>query len=330
MNAVVWLTWAAHASIAVAVTRHPLYLTLAFLAVTTCYLAVERRRPLGHPPTRLPLRIGLIVASVTVTFNALTAHVGDRVLFRLPASLPIIGGPLTLNAVIYGLLTATALMTVLLVAATLDGGLDRLQALRLVPTTFSNSAVAVTLGLTLFPSIARAVREIREAQEIRGISGSPSSRLRSILVPALHRAMEQAFAIAETLECRAFGAVSRPTPRLALFGSLASCSVLTLALFIGERSLVVTGLLLAGIPLWCAVPGLVSAARRQPWTRSDIGALGNALAGMVLLVGTLVQAPTALAYSTYPRMAAPSFEPLVGLAYLCLAAPAVFLRETRR
>jgi energy-coupling factor transport system permease protein len=326
MNALVWLVWAAHASLAVAATRHPLYLTLALLTVMTCYLAVERRRPLGHSPTRLPLRIGVVVCSATVTFNALTAHVGDRVLLRLPANLPVVGGPVTLNAVVYGLLTASVLITVLLVAATLDGGLDRAQALRLVPASLSSSAVAVALGLTLFPSIARAVREVCEAQDIRGIAGSPVSRVRSILVPALHRAMQHAFAVAETLECRAYGAVARPLSQRVLFASLLSSCVLLFALLTGQTGLVVIGLLVTVVPLWIAAPGLVRMVRRQSWTLRDLCALGMTLTGMAILAGTLAFAPSALSYSTYPRLVAPSFEPLVGLGYLCLTAPAAFLR----
>ena len=47
---------------------------------------------------------------LTIPFTALTSHYGTIVLFRLPASWPIIGGPITLEAMLYGLTGGLALI----------------------------------------------------------------------------------------------------------------------------------------------------------------------------------------------------------------------------
>ncbi|GBD15123.1 hypothetical protein HRbin26_00009 [bacterium HR26] len=331
MNAPVWLTWAAVATLGVAITRNPLYLSLALGATASVYLAVDRRRPLGRPPTRLPLQIGLAVALASVVFNALTAHVGDRVLWRLPSGWPIVGGPITLNAVLYGLLTATVLLTLLVVAAVLDGALDRAQALRLVPPTFSTAMTSLALALTAFPMAVRAVREVREAQQARGISGPPALRLRSILVPVLHRGLEHAFAVAETLECRGFGA-ENPSPwaRRLMLAAVGGLCTLVLGMVTGDGRLAELGLLSALLALFLLFRGAWAGVRRLRWSREEMATLALALGGAAILLGTLALAPAELTYSTYPRLSWPPFHPVTGLAYLSLATPALLLLEERR
>ncbi len=330
MNAFVWLAWAACATLAVAVTRNPLYLSLALVAVTSTYLAVDRLRPLGHAPSRLPLRAGVAIAFTSVLFNALTAHVGDQVLGRLPPNWPIIGGPITLNAVLYGLLTATVLFTLLLVVAVLDGGLDRAQALRLLPSAFSNAAVAVAIGLTAFPFAVRAIREIREAQQVRGLSGSPLLRARSIVVPVLHRALEHAFAVAETLESRAYGTETPSRSRGLLVATLGGVFALTLGVIGGDRRVAASGLLIAIVALTPATRGILNGLRRLRWTRAEIITLAMTLAGATLWLSALAFAPAELSYSTYPRLAWPPFDTLIGLGYLSLVAPALLLSGVRQ
>lgn len=330
MNALVWLVWAASATLAVAVTRNPLYLSLALVAVTSTYLAVDRHRPLGHAPSRLPLRAGVVIAASSVLFNALTAHVGDHVLGRLPPTWPIIGGPITLNAVLYGLLTATVLFTLLLVVAVLDGALDRAQTLRLLPPAFSNAAVAVAIGLTAFPFAIRAVREIREAQQVRGLFGSPLLRAHSIVVPVLHRALEHAFAVAETLESRAYGAEAPSRSRGLLVAMLGGVFALTLGVIGGDRRVAALGLLIAIVALTPATRGILNGVRRLRWTRAEITALALTLAGATLWLTALAFAPGELSYSTYPRLTWPPFDTLTGLGYLSLVAPALLLSGVRR
>lgn len=331
MNALVWLTWAAVATLGVAVTRNPLYLSLALGATASVYLAVARRRPLGRPPTRLPLKVGVVIALISIVFNALTAHVGDRVLWRLPSGWPIVGGPITLNAIIYGLLTATVLLTLLIVAAVLDGALDRAQALRLVPPAFSTATTSLALALTALPIAVRAVREVREAQQARGISGPPALRLRSNLVPLLHRGLEHAFAVAETLECRGYGAgVISPWARWLMLAVVGGLCTLVLGMVTGDGWLAALGLVSTILALFLLSCSAWPGVRRLRWSREELATLALALGSAAILLGTLALAPAELSYSTYPWLRWPPFHPVIGLAYLSLAASALLLPEERR
>ena len=330
MNALIWLAWAAATMLGVAVTRNPLYLSLALAASVSTYLAVNLRRPLGRRPPRLPLQIGLVVAISSIVFNALTAHVGDLVLGRLPSGWPIVGGPITLNAVLYGLLTAIVLLTLLITGAVLDGALDRAQALRLVPPAFGSATTSLALALTALPMAARAVREVQEAQQARGLSGPAALRLRAILVPVLHRGLEHAIAVAETLECRGFGAdAPSRQARWLMLATLGSLCILVLGMITGDGRLAGTGLLAASLAICFMGRGTWTGVRRLRWYRREKGLLAVVLGSIVILIGTLALAPEQLSYSTYPWLRWPPFQPVIGLAYLSLAAPALWLSGGR-
>ena len=78
-------------------------------------------------------RLGLALAAVSALFNGLGAHLGATVLLALPADWPIIGGPLTLEGIVYGALAGLAVLAVLLVAGTFNVGADTYALLRAIP-----------------------------------------------------------------------------------------------------------------------------------------------------------------------------------------------------
>src|SRR5687768_15775147 len=125
INPVAWLAWLIAAAIVIASTRNPLYLAIAGSSAWSVYLSMSRQsRSASALAWRTALRLGLIVAGLTISFNLLTVHVGDRVLYTLPEAIPIFGGPATLNALAYGATSAGAILTLMIVAATF-GWVDR-------------------------------------------------------------------------------------------------------------------------------------------------------------------------------------------------------------
>ena len=71
------------------------------------------------------MRFSVFLWLLSIPFTALTAHHGTIVLFRLPATWPIIGGPITLEAMLYGLTGGLALITLLLIFATFNVAVDQ-------------------------------------------------------------------------------------------------------------------------------------------------------------------------------------------------------------
>ena len=97
-----WLAWLAAAALPALSTRNPLYLSLTLLAVAVVYAALGRRSPLAQSWSAF-VRFSALLWLLSIPFTALTAHYGTIVLFRLPATWPIVGGPITLEAMLYGL-----------------------------------------------------------------------------------------------------------------------------------------------------------------------------------------------------------------------------------
>jgi len=72
------------------------------LVIALIALVLWRRAPVpapdGHAVILSPLRFGLIVVTTAALFNVAMVHVGTTVLFTLPAWIPLLGGPWTLEA----------------------------------------------------------------------------------------------------------------------------------------------------------------------------------------------------------------------------------------
>ncbi|HQZ55268.1 MAG TPA: hypothetical protein PLG23_17525, partial [Thermoflexales bacterium] len=96
MNAAVWLAWALAGAAVTLSARHPLY---ALLMLTIALISRET-----SPGDRRAISPWLLLTLPLfgAVFNALNAHVGDTVLLRLPEALPLIGGPITAEALAYG------------------------------------------------------------------------------------------------------------------------------------------------------------------------------------------------------------------------------------
>src|SRR5438128_221174 len=105
-----WLLWVGTAGLAAGVIRNPFYLLIVLLAARLVDEAgaVEQGADGAPDPRRQGwgafLRLGAAIALFTGLFNFLAAHLGSHVLIRLPADWPLVGGPLTLEGLVYGLL----------------------------------------------------------------------------------------------------------------------------------------------------------------------------------------------------------------------------------
>lgn len=329
VNPVAWLGWAAAAALLIVTTRNPLYLLLAGSALGAVHLSLDRRS-VAQAAWGTVLRFGAVVAAISVLFNILTVHTGDRVLARLPDSIPIVGGPVTLNALVYGLVSALAIFDLLLLAAAFSAAVDRAALLRLVPGPLAAVGVAAIIGLSIFPQTLRAVREVREAQMARGFRIRSIRDVPPLLVPVLTLGLEHAFDLAETMESRAFGAGrTARIPAHWAIPAVAIAAASAVAVGLGYR--------LAAAVFLIPIVGLVVAARRGThgrgryrrlsWDWCDAAILATATLGVLLVVASIATA--ALNYSPYPRLTWPPFALAPGVAGLLIAAPAL-LPEGRR
>ncbi len=204
-----WLSWLAAAATAALITRNPAYLGALLIAVGLTYRAIVRQLvPDSHPQGRgwgLFIRLGLFLWLFTVPFNALTVHAGNVVLFRLPANWPVVGGPITAEAMAYGLTSGLGLLAILVTFATFNLALDPARLLRLVPAALYQAGMITAIAVTFVPQMMAAAQEIKEAQEVRGHRFRGLRDLLPLFVPLLTTALERAIQLAESMEARGFG-----------------------------------------------------------------------------------------------------------------------------
>ncbi|MEA3309938.1 MAG: ATP-binding cassette domain-containing protein [Chloroflexota bacterium] len=324
-----WLLWALGMLIIAYTTRNPLYLALASAALWV--VAESVRQPLS-------LRLYLTLIGFGAAWNLLSAHNGATVLFTLPLSWPLLGGPFTVEAALYGALNGLALALILSASRLLIALLSPRELVRLTPPALYEAGLVLSIALAFLPQGRETLEEIEQAQAVRGHAIKGVRDLLPLLLPLLIASLERALQLAESLEARGFTAgrreMSRRTSLLLLAALLAlllgsGASLLPWPRWLGPLLLTVGLLGLSGA-LW-------SVGRRSPRTRylsrratrAELALSGASLLAAGGWVALRLCSPTLTAYSVYPQLTAPPFSLLAALPILLLTAPALLRPGSR-
>ncbi len=329
-----WLIWAGCAAILALTVRQPLYLILVALATWLVHLGVARSSLMAGS-WRALLKLGLLIWVLTIPFNALMIHQGRTVLLRLPAAWPLVGGAITLEAVLAGIVSGLALWTLLFVFATFNLAVDATQLLRLAPPFLYQAGIVTSIALTFIPQMLTSAREIREAQRIRGHRFRGWRDALPLVIPLLTTAFERAVQLAESMDARGLsGEVTGLSPRR--LARMQVLMVLSLLLFL------IGMLVRIFAPEWAALGlALIAVAalmilssfyrlgrhvRRSRYRRERWGAGDSliALCSLAALAGVLWlrhSDPARLVYSPYTAGLLPDFSLALGLWLALLAVP---------
>lgn len=335
-----WMLWAIAAMVPELIGRHPLVIVeilVIVLVVRQAWAAEVERAGIGWF-----LRLGAVLFSISVLFNVLTVHAGDRVLARLPEGWPVVGGTLTANALIYGCVSALALFTLLVIGTTAGALLSWMDLFQLLPRRLAPIAVAGSVAWAFLPRTATAFRQIREAQMLRGHRLRTGRDALPLVVPLLAGGLERSLTTAEALEARGFGVSStRHTgepmhrswlPRVGLVLALVALVASAYCMLVGY-GLIAIVLLVAGSGVLTAVlvlPGRNERVaprtryRQAAWRRHDT--IVSATAGFVLImvVITNMRSPESFRFDPYPRLVIPSVDLPLMIALAMLLVPAMF------
>jgi energy-coupling factor transport system permease protein len=332
-----WLLWLLAGAVPAFVLRNPLYLALVLGAVWIVYSSLGRATAMGSSWGSF-VKFGLVLFAIAIPFNALSVHAGQVVLARLPESWPIVGGPLTLEAIIAGAVNGLALFTILVVFAAFNAVVDHYQLLRATPAFLFQAGVVVSIAISFVPQMVLSAKEIRQAQRIRGHRFRGVRDLLPLVIPLLANGLERAIQLAETMEARGFGSAVEPLSQrqalLSQMGTLASLASLLVGLslvaFFSEEGLWGWALTLVGIAGMLAI--LAAQGRRSHRTRyrrprwrvrDTVVAVACATTLAVVLVARY-SVPETLYYSPYtPGSLLPPFNAWVGASLLLLALPAL-------
>jgi len=337
IHAFAWLAWLAATVTVASLTRNPLYLLvlLSELALVMEAVYFTSQNELVVPIA--PGRFALFIIPASALFNGLTSHFGETVLFRLPDIIPLLGGPVTVEALVYGALNGLILATLFAAFTVLNLAVPMRDLIRVIPRAFYPVALVISIAVTFVPTTLRQIQQIREAQAVRGHRMRGLRDWLPLFMPLLVGGLERAFQLAEAMTARGFAsetdAVRDPYAQL---GSIAA-----LALLLNGGLLH----LLWGHPLWGALLMAMGTGalfwvlrrvgrrvrhtvyRRSPWTRRDWMVVTGAGAAALPLV---ILGEKVRYYTPYPLLTLPRFHPWAGVALLGLIVPALLILSALR
>lgn len=198
-----WLLWVLTCMILVLSTRNPIYILITLSS--TFFLGSEVSRENGHSSWgKNNLRFLVTMTALSTMINLLFSHSGHTVLFTIPEEWLLIGGNITLESLIYGMVNGLVIGAVYLIFNILNIVLSVKQITRLIPGAFRPISIMVTISLTFFPSIHKSIQDIREAQMIRGNRMEKLADWAPIVIPLIVTSLEKSIQLAESLTSRGF------------------------------------------------------------------------------------------------------------------------------
>ncbi len=331
LHPVTWLLWLGVTGGLAWALRNPLYLVLLLIVSSLVRMVLTTS---GDTPARMTspplLRIAVIMLPLAALLNAAWVRVGATVLFRVPYGIPLLGGPVTLEALLYGALNGLMLLTLFAVFVTFNCALGVRELLMFAPRAFGALAVTGSIAATYAPLTLRQIRAITEAQAVRGRASRGMRDWLPLFLPLLTSGLERAFQLAESLSARGYVAAQDParstrTQLILLTGILcagvgwAGATFAQLSTAVGAGALIVGAALTAG-SLYFAGRGVRHTAYRvRKWRVDDALVIGALL---LAAMPALVLGDETLRFDPYAALTWPTFNPVIGGALVFLIAPA--------
>lgn len=331
-----WVSWLLSILVILSITRNPLYLLLILM----CILFVSGTLRLAGAVSSGPFslwRLAIWIMLLATLFNAVTSHYGATVLFVIPGKIPLISGAVTLEAIIYGAINGLVLTGMLASFTVLNLALPMRDLISLIPRAFFPMAVVTSIAVTYLPTTVRQFRQIREAQAVRGHQMKSIKDWLPLLMPLLVGGLEHAMQLAEAMTARGF-ASTRPldgkrqvVPRLCMFMGLIALAAGWISQLSGVESIgiifIVAGAALILGSLWyIGRQAPRTPYHRRGWSWKDW--LTLVISVVVLLFSLLPLnwiGRQTLYYEPYPTLSLPPFSPILGLAFLGLLLPGIFI-----
>ena len=196
--------WSAACLFIVLLTTNPAYKASVLVAALMTLAAGAGLRRIR----RLLLAVALL-AAFTSMLNFVSAHLGATVFFSLPASIPGLGGPYTLEALAFGLVGGITIAAAILAAAPFSLLLSAHDVVDALPRALSRSGAAIAASLSLVPTVGTTFVQVSEAQRMRGWRPRGPRSWAEVVVPVVLTSVESSIQLAESMEARGFGSGPR-------------------------------------------------------------------------------------------------------------------------
>lgn len=338
-STVAWILWLLAILIFLLTTRNPFYLSFILLGLLFTGYQLSKQRGKTNW-VRQNLLFLLTILLISSLINAAFTHTGRTILFKFPDFWPLIGGIVTAESLVYGAINGLVIGALFLLFQVLNLALSIKQLTHLIPRAFYPIAMIVTISLTFFPSIQERIREIKEAQMIRGNPMKKISDWLPILAPLLVSSLENGLILSESMTSRGFY-TSKPKNNanipviLMIIGTFSIFSGWILSIY-GYSAylfmpLYILGFLIIFLTLW-RLGHAVKTTRyhKEVFYKQDLFAIGTNLLVFILLgffsiTGNL----KSLTYTPYPALSFPAIEFIPILIPLLTLLPLVFKHDDK-
>lgn len=313
-----WLVWITAGSLAALLIRNPWYLLL----LSGVALGVLWQVEAAFPRTALRLFLSLLIFPTLL--NLLFSRSGSTVLIQLP--LRYLGGPYTLEALLFGLSAGLQIGSLLLIMLVFSSVIKPADILRRLPPGIYPVGVTASIAMAFAPQARRSFQSLREAQQVRGYRPKGWRDLPQVVTPLVILSLENALALAEGLAVRGWGrqALKGWSRVAAAVGAVGFATALVLWALEPGAGWWIAGLGLLGIAgLVIAFRSPFGGGRFRPevWQRRDSLITGSSAGVLALFAGISLAVPEWLSYYPYPRAAWPTFRWQLALALGILALP---------
>lgn len=202
LNPLTWCAWGLAAVAATLIQRNP-YLQILLLAILVAVWTAWRR-----DGATTFWRVALLLGVLPILFSLVFSRFGSHVLFRLPPSIPVVGGAWTLDAALYGASSGFALFLTMLVFAIAQGVLRTADLLAVLPRPLYRLGTLIALALAIAPQALASLQAVSETRRWRQPRRGWRTGL-GLLLPVLLTTLERALQYGESLDARGFGSRRR-------------------------------------------------------------------------------------------------------------------------
>ncbi len=335
-----WICWLIAGLTAISATRNPLYLILILLILNIIFAIFNDEKNSEGLAVISPLRFSLFVIGMATIFNTLTSHFGETMLFTIPGRIPLISGPITLEAMIFGFTNGLVLSAMLTAFTIIQLVLPVSALIHLMPRTFYPLSIVISIAITFLPSTRRQIDQIIEAQKIRGHRLSGLRDWLPLVMPLLVGGLERSMQLAETMTARGFASQS------GLLDHRLRLQVLVGLLFVigGWIANLTPNFETIGLALLICGAGLIGYSfwklgrqmprttfKKERWGVGDI-LITIASIGLILLLlfGLSPSQKESLSYQPYPTASLPLFDVWLGFMLQALLIPVLLKPRPKR
>ncbi|MEO7006230.1 MAG: energy-coupling factor transporter transmembrane protein EcfT [Terrimesophilobacter sp.] len=260
LHPVAWWVWALGLAVATTRTENPMLTALIVAAVMTVVFLCRDDSPWARAFVGY-LVLGVVIIAIRVVFYVLVGvKTGGPTLLAIPritlpewtGSLTLLG-PVSISGIVAAAASGFQLAALIVCVGAANALANPKRVLRSLPTSLHQLGTAVVIAVTLAPQLVGSWLRVRRARVLRGRRFRGFATVLSTAMPVLQDALDQALALAASMDSRGYARV-RPGRSGRAMLPLMLAALLAMAL--GTYSM-----LDASIPLpWGVVAIVVAAA----------------------------------------------------------------------